>query len=134
MAAAEDLWCQGWSEPGAGSDLAAHHQPGRARRGAGGWRLTGQKTWTHPRRVLHAPVRAVPHRPGRAAGTAGCTYLLVPLDAPGVTVRGFGRLDGDEGFADVFFDDVVRARRRRARRRERGLAGGDGDDRLASAG
>src|SRR6185312_7407544 len=36
----------------------------------------------------------------------GLTYFLVPLDAPGVTVRGFGRLDGDEGFAEVFFDDV----------------------------
>ena len=37
----------------------------------------------------------------------GLTYFLVPLDTPGVTVRGFGRLDGDEGFAEVFFDDVL---------------------------
>ena len=46
----------------------------------------------------------------------GLTYFLVPLDTPGVTVRGFGRLDGDEGFAEVFFDDVLRPRRPRARR------------------
>ena len=57
------------------------------------------------RSVLHAPVRLVPHRSrGRAA--QGLTYFLVPLDAPGVTVRGFPRLDGDEGFADVFLDEV----------------------------
>ena len=103
MAAAQDLWCQGWSEPGAGSDLAG--LTSRAARVAGGWRLTGQKTWTtrgafctHMFGLFRSEPDSVRHR--------GLTYFLVPLDAAGVTVRGFGRLDGDEGFAEVFLDDV----------------------------
>jgi alkylation response protein AidB-like acyl-CoA dehydrogenase len=103
MAAAQDLWCQGWSEPGAGSDLAAVRS--RAVQVDGGWRLSGQKTWTtrgafctHLFGLFRTDPSAQRHR--------GLTYFLVPLDATGVTVRGFERLDGDEGFAEVFFDDV----------------------------
>ena len=103
MAAARDLWCQGWSEPGAGSDLAS--LTSRAERVEGGWRLSGQKTWTtrgafctHLFGLFRTDPQAQRHR--------GLTYFLVPLDAAGVTVRGFGRLDGDEGFADVFFSGV----------------------------
>ena len=103
MAAAEDLWCQGWSEPDAGSDLAAISS--RATRVDGGWRLDGQKTWTtrgafctHLFGLFRTDAASERHR--------GLSYLLVPLDTPGVTVRGFGRLDGDEGFAEVFFDDA----------------------------
>jgi alkylation response protein AidB-like acyl-CoA dehydrogenase len=103
MAAAEDLWCQGWSEPGAGSDLAGISS--RAAKVEGGWVLNGQKTWTtrgafctHLFGLFRSDPESDRHR--------GLTYLLVPLDAPGVTVRGFGRLDGDEGFAEVFLDDV----------------------------
>lgn len=104
MAAAEDLWCQGWSEPNAGSDLAGITS--RAVRDGAGWRLTGQKTWTtrgafctHLFGLFRTDPDATRHR--------GLTYFLVPLDAEGVTVRGFGRLDGDEGFAEVFLDGVV---------------------------
>jgi alkylation response protein AidB-like acyl-CoA dehydrogenase len=106
MAAAEDLWCQGWSEPDAGSDLAGISA--RATRVAGGWRLDGQKTWTtrgafctHLFGLFRTDPGSERHR--------GLSYLLVPLDAPGVTVRGFGRLDGDEGFAEVFFDGAFLA-------------------------
>jgi hypothetical protein len=105
MAAAQDLWCQGWSEPGAGSDLAAVSSRGVRDGAAGGWRLSGQKTWTtrgafctHLFGLFRTDPAAERHR--------GLTYFLVPLDAPGVTVRGFDRLDGDEGFAEVFLDDV----------------------------
>jgi len=105
MAAAEDLWCQGWSEPNAGSDLAGIQSKAVRDEQAGGWRLTGQKTWTtrggfctHLFGLFRSDPEADRHR--------GLTYFLVPLDAPGVTVRGFGRLDGDEGFAEVFLDDV----------------------------
>jgi alkylation response protein AidB-like acyl-CoA dehydrogenase len=101
MASGRDLWCQGWSEPGAGSDLAGITS--RAERVDGGWRITGQKTWTtrgafctHLFGLFRTDPAARRHR--------GLTYLLVPLATPGVTVRGFGRLDGDEGFAEVFFD------------------------------
>ncbi|NBM20775.1 acyl-CoA dehydrogenase family protein [Streptomyces sp. GC420] len=105
MAAAQDLWAQGWSEPGAGSDLAAVRSRAVRDERAGGWRLTGQKTWTtrgafctHLFGLFRTDPEAERHR--------GLTYFLVPLDAPGVTVRGFERLDGDEGFAEVFLDEV----------------------------
>ncbi len=118
MAAAEDLWCQGWSEPGAGSDLAAVRSAAVRDDARGGWLLSGQKTWTtrgafcthlfglfrtHP-----SPGGSRPPGPPRrsAERQRELTYFLVPLDAPGMSVRGFGRLDGDEGFAEVFFDDV----------------------------
>ena len=103
IAAAEDLWCQGWSEPDAGSDLAGVSS--RARRVRGGWVLDGQKTWTtrgafctHLFGLFRSDPESERHR--------GLTYLLVPLDLDGITVRGFGRLDGDEGFAEVFFTEA----------------------------
>ncbi|MEX2626740.1 MAG: acyl-CoA dehydrogenase family protein [Ilumatobacteraceae bacterium] len=103
MAAAEDLWCQGWSEPEAGSDLA--NVKARARAVDGGWVLDGQKTWTtrgafctHLFGLFRTDPESERHR--------GLTYFMVPLDLPGVTVRGFSRLDGDEGFAEVFFDEA----------------------------
>jgi hypothetical protein len=105
MASAEDLWCQGWSEPNAGSDLAGIQSRAVRDETAGGWRLSGQKTWTtrgafctHLFGLFRSDPDAERHR--------GLTYFLVPLDADGITVRGFGRLDGDEGFAEVFLDDV----------------------------
>jgi alkylation response protein AidB-like acyl-CoA dehydrogenase len=103
MAAAQDLWCQGWSEPGAGSDLAGITS--RAERVPGGWRLTGQKTWT-TRGAFCTHLFGLFRSDPAAARHRGLTYFLVPLQADGVTVRGFGRLDGDEGFAEVFFDGV----------------------------
>ncbi|MDW5592794.1 acyl-CoA dehydrogenase family protein [Conexibacter stalactiti] len=105
MAAAQDLWCQGWSEPGAGSDLAATKARAVRDEQRGGWRLTGQKTWTtrgafctHMFGLFRTDPESERHR--------GLTYFMVPLDTPGVTVRGFGRLDGDEGFAEVFLEDA----------------------------
>jgi alkylation response protein AidB-like acyl-CoA dehydrogenase len=103
MAAGEELWAQGWSEPAAGSDLAAITS--RAELADGGWRLYGQKTWTtrgafctHLFGLFRTDPAAERHR--------GLTYFLVDLRSPGVEVRGFERLDGDEGFADVYFDGV----------------------------
>jgi len=105
MASGAETWCQGWSEPEVGSDLAGIRARAVRDEAGGGWRLSGQKTWTtrgafctHLFGLFRTDPAAERHR--------GLTYFLVPLDAPGVTVRGFGRLDGDEGFAEVFFDDV----------------------------
>ncbi len=105
MAAAQDLWAQGWSEPGAGSDLAGITSRAVADPDRGGWLLSGQKTWTtrgayctHLFGLFRTDPAAQRHR--------GLTYFLVPLDAAGVTVRPFARLDGDEGFAEVYFDEV----------------------------
>ncbi len=104
MASAEFTWAQGWSEPNAGSDLASLRAS--ARRVEGGWRLTGQKIWCTRAAFcdgVYGLFRTDPHaeRPHK-----GLTYFMLPLTAEGVTVRGVERLDGDEGFADVFFDDV----------------------------
>jgi alkylation response protein AidB-like acyl-CoA dehydrogenase len=105
MAAAEELWAQGWSEPGAGSDLAGIRSRAERDDARGGWVLSGQKTWstrgafcTHLFGLFRTDPAAQRHR--------GLTYFLVPLDTPGVSVRGFDRLDGDEGFADVFFEEA----------------------------
>ena len=105
MAAAEDLWCQGWSEPNAGSDLAGIKSRAERDEAGGGWRLSGQKTWT-TRGAFCSHLFGLVRSDPAAARHRGLTYFLVPLDAPGVTVRGFGRLDGDEGFAEVFLDEV----------------------------
>jgi alkylation response protein AidB-like acyl-CoA dehydrogenase len=105
MAAAQDIWCQGWSEPGAGSDLASLRSRAVRDEAAGGWRLTGHKTWTtrgafctHLFGLFRSDPDSERHR--------GLTYFMVALNSPGITVRGFDRLDGDEGFAEVFLDDV----------------------------
>ncbi len=103
MASAQDLWCQGWSEPGAGSDLAA--LTSRADKVDGGWRINGQKTWT-TRGAFCTHLFGLFRTDSASERHHGLTYLLVALDTPGVTVRGFARLDGDEGFAEVFFEDA----------------------------
>ena len=103
IAAAECLWAQGWSEPGAGSDLASLRS--RAERVPGGFRLYGQKTWT-TRGAFCDKIFGPFRTDERAAAHAGLSYFLVPLHAEGVSVRGCARLDGDEGFADVFLDGV----------------------------
>lgn len=103
LAACEDLWCQGWSEPNAGSDLASLRS--RATKVDGGWILNGQKTWStrgafcsHLFGIFRSDPESTRHR--------GLTYLMTPLDLPGITVRGFSKLGGDEGFAEVFFEDA----------------------------
>ena len=105
MAAVEDLWCQGWSEPNAGSDLAGITSRAERDDDRGGWRLNGQKTWTtrgafctHLFGLFRSDPQAERHR--------GLTYFLVDLAAEGVTVRPVDKLDGDAGFAEVFLDDV----------------------------
>jgi alkylation response protein AidB-like acyl-CoA dehydrogenase len=105
MASTEELWCQGWSEPNSGSDLASLTSRAVRDDAAGGWRVTGQKTWTtrgafctHLFGLFRTDPQAERHR--------GLTYLLVDLRQPGVTVRPVRKLDGDEGFAEVFFDDA----------------------------
>ncbi|MCB9521321.1 MAG: acyl-CoA dehydrogenase family protein [Myxococcales bacterium] len=103
MAAAEQTWAQAWSEPNSGSDLAS--VVSRARRVDGGWALSGQKTWS-TRAAFCDMAYGLFRTDPSASRHRGLTYFLFPLDAPGVTVRGVDRLDGDEGFAEIFLDDV----------------------------
>jgi alkylation response protein AidB-like acyl-CoA dehydrogenase len=105
MAAADELWAQGWSEPNAGSDLASLKSRGVRDEQRGGWRLSGQKTWC-TRGAFCDWMFGLFRTDPTAERHKGLTYFLVPLRAPGVTVRPVGRLDGDAGFAEVFLDDV----------------------------
>jgi alkylation response protein AidB-like acyl-CoA dehydrogenase len=103
MACGDDIWSQAWSEPGAGSDLAAIRST--ATKVDGGWVLNGQKTWST--RAVFADwafglFRSDPEAPRHS----GLTYYLFPLSARGVTVRPIRQLDGEAGFAEVFCDDV----------------------------
>lgn len=103
MACADEVWAQGWSEPGAGSDLASLRS--RADKVDGGWKLNGQKTWST--RAAFADWTFGLFRSDPASERhRGLTYYLLPLSAQGVTVRPIRQLDGEPGFAEVFFDDV----------------------------
>jgi len=99
----ETLWCQGYSEPGAGSDLAAVRTRARLDRDAGQWVLDGQKVWTSL--ALEADWCFVLARCEEgSAGREGLCYLLVPMKAPGVEVRPIRQLTGSSEFNEVFFD------------------------------
>jgi alkylation response protein AidB-like acyl-CoA dehydrogenase len=106
MASAEETWCQGWSEPNAGSDLAGINSRAVRNDAGGGWRLSGQKTWT-TRGAFCDRLFGLFRTDPDAERHHGLTYFLVDLRAEGVTVRPVERLDGDEGFAEVFLDDVL---------------------------
>ncbi|WP_239162596.1 acyl-CoA dehydrogenase family protein [Paractinoplanes rishiriensis] len=104
IAAVDELWCQGYSEPGAGSDLAGVTT--RARLDGDQWVLTGQKVWTslaHVADWCFVLARTEPVPPG-ASRHAGLSYLLVPMRQPGVTVRPIRQSTGDSEFNEVFFD------------------------------
>ncbi|HWH27742.1 MAG TPA: acyl-CoA dehydrogenase family protein [Mycobacteriales bacterium] len=104
--AGTDLWCQGYSEPGAGSDLAAVRT--RAERRENGWHVTGQKVWTslaHLADWCFVLARTDPE----SQRHKGLSYLLVPMHQDGVEVRPIVQLTGTSEFNEVFFDDAVTA-------------------------
>ena len=107
--AVEELWCQGYSEPGAGSDLAAVSTSARLVKGegeAGGeWVITGQKVWTSLAAEADWCFVLARTEPGSRRG-AGLSYLLVPMRQQGVTVRPIRQLTGTSEFNEVFFDDA----------------------------
>lgn len=99
----DETWCQGFSEPGTGSNLAALSC--RADRGADGWRVTGQKVWTSlAQYAARCVLLARTGPPGSAH--RGITALFVDMDTPGVTVRPIETLHGAPEFCEVFLDDV----------------------------
>src|ERR1700722_14963785 len=101
IAAVEELWCQGYSEPGAGSDLAAVSTT--AVRDGDEWVITGQKVWTSLAHVADWCFVLARTEPG-SRRSAGLSYLLVPLRQPGVEVRPIRQLTGTSEFNEVFFD------------------------------
>jgi alkylation response protein AidB-like acyl-CoA dehydrogenase len=101
--AGEQIWCQLFSEPGAGSDAAAVQT--RAVRVDGGWRVTGQKVWTSGAHLCHrglATVRTDPSAPKHK----GITMMVIDLHTDGVEVRPLREITGDALFNEVFFTDV----------------------------
>jgi len=98
-----ELWCQGFSEPEAGSDLAAIRT--RATRDGDDYVVNGQKIWTSL--ATHADWMAAIVRtdPG-SRRQRGLTFLLIPMHLPGIEVRPMRQLHGEPGFAEVFFTDV----------------------------
>jgi alkylation response protein AidB-like acyl-CoA dehydrogenase len=110
MATGEQVWAQCWSEPEAGSDLASLRSTATRDDGRGGWVLNGQKTWSSRATFAHwgfGLFRSdLPGVEQSASRHHGLTYFLFPLDADGVTVRPIAQLDGEAGFAEVFFEDV----------------------------
>ncbi len=97
------MWCQLFSEPGAGSDAAAVRTS--AKRVDGGWRVTGQKVWTSLAHLCQwglATVRTDPDAPKHA----GVTMMAIDMGAEGVTVNPLRGITGDSHFNEVFFDDV----------------------------
>lgn len=105
----EDVWCQGYSEPGAGSDLAGLSTKAVLEQSQDGtrWVITGQKVWTSW--ADKANWIFVLARTGPEGGHKGISFLLVPMDQPGVTVRPIRMMSGEEGFNEVFFDRAVTA-------------------------
>ena len=103
MARADDIWAQAWSEPEAGSDLAAVRS--RAVRTDGGWVLSGQKTWSSRGAFADRAFGLFRSDPA-AERHRGLTYLMFDLRAEGVTVRPIPQLDGTPGFAELFLDEV----------------------------
>ncbi|RFU87549.1 acyl-CoA dehydrogenase [Streptomyces triticagri] len=104
MASGEVIWAQAWSEPEAGSDLAS--LTSTAVRAEGGWRISGQKTWSSRAAFADRAFGLFRSDPGADRPHRGLTYLMFPLDAEGVTVRPIGRLDGKPAFAELFLDEV----------------------------
>jgi alkylation response protein AidB-like acyl-CoA dehydrogenase len=101
--AGTELWCQGYSEPGAGSDLAAVST--RAVLRDGEWHVDGQKVWTSLATEADWCFVIARTEPG-SQRHRGLSYLLVPMDQPGVDVRPIVQLTGTSEFNEVFFDDA----------------------------
>ncbi len=98
------IWCQGYSEPNAGSDLASLQTKGELI--DGNWIINGQKIWTSTAQysqMMFCLVRTEPDAPKHS----GISYLLIPMDAPGIEIRPLVDMTLNAGFNEVFFTDVT---------------------------
>ena len=100
----EMIWCQGYSEPNAGSDLASLQTKGELK--DGNWVINGQKIWTSTAQysqMMFCLVRTEPD----ASKHAGISYILIPMDTPGIEIRPLVDMTLNAGFNEVFFTDVT---------------------------
>ena len=100
---AEEIWCQGFSEPGAGSDLVSLKTS--AVRDGDNWVINGSKVWTSLGALSSWMILLARTDPNDKYN--GITYFLAPMDQPGVTVRPIHKMTGETGFNEVFLEDVV---------------------------
>lgn len=103
MASGEEIWAQGWSEPGAGSDMAAIRS--KAENKGDHYIINGQKTWS-TRAAFADWTFGMFRTDPESSRHHGLTFIFVPLNAEGVTVRPIPQLNGHPGFAEIFFDNV----------------------------
>jgi len=103
----DEVWCQLFSEPAAGSDLAAVQARARLQED-GSWRLSGQKVWTTNAQFASYGL-LLARTDSDVPKHKGLTMFIVPIDAQGVTVRGLRQISGEAEFNEVFFDDVALA-------------------------
>ncbi|MEV0110045.1 acyl-CoA dehydrogenase family protein [Nocardia sp. NPDC050799] len=97
-----EIWCQLFSEPESGSDLASLRT--KATKAEGGWRIQGQKIWTSRAQIADNAILLA--RTGGGERHRGITYFLLPMSAPGVSVRPLAHMLGEAEFNEVFLDDV----------------------------
>ncbi|CAA0106318.1 Putative acyl-CoA dehydrogenase FadE17 [BD1-7 clade bacterium] len=105
IVAGKELWCQGYSEPGAGSDLANVKTKARFDEAKGKWIINGQKVWTslaHESDYVFVIARTDPD----SVAHRGLGFFLMKMDQPGIEVRGIEQLTGTSEFNEVFFDDA----------------------------
>ena len=119
MLTGEEVWCQLFSEPAAGSDLAGIQSRARQEED-GSWRLSGQKVWTtNAQYATYGLLLA--RTDADLPKHKGLTMFIVPMDAEGVTIRPLRQISGEAHFNEVFFDDVAPRGRLRGRPGQRRL-------------
>ncbi|WP_224788985.1 acyl-CoA dehydrogenase family protein [Pandoraea terrae] len=101
-----EFWCQGYSEPGAGSDLANVRTRAELDVATGDWRVHGQKVWTS---LAHESdwIFVLARSEAGSVGNRGLIFLLMPLDQPGVEIRPIRQMGGGAEFNEVFFDGAI---------------------------
>ncbi len=103
IAAGKTIFCQGFSEPGAGSDLASVRTKGRLEDGE--WVVNGQKIWTSLAHISDW-IFVVTRTEEGSKGPKGLTFLMMPIDQPGIEIRGIKQINGDAEFNETFFTDA----------------------------
>ncbi|MFN5902786.1 MAG: acyl-CoA dehydrogenase family protein [Novosphingobium sp.] len=103
IAAGKTIFCQGFSEPGAGSDLASVRTKGRLENGE--WIVNGQKIWTSLAHISDW-IFVVTRTEEGSKGPKGLTFLMMEIDQPGIEIRGIKQINGDAEFNETFFTDA----------------------------